>query len=80
MELLTLNLNKKLFREKLELSAMSYLDPDQGDSLARLSSAYEIMDGFSLSLGSDIFSGDITGRFGQYRGNTQVWTRLKYHF
>lgn len=76
----TLNISKKLLREKLTLSAMVYLDPDVGDSLSRVSSEYRIMDDLSLFFGSDIFRGDREGSFGRYRDNTQVWTKIKYYF
>ena len=76
----TLSLSKKLFREKLTLSALLYMDTGMGDSLSRLSSEYRLVDDLSLFFGSDIFQGDRDGSFGQYKDNTQVWTKVKYHF
>ncbi|MEH0020169.1 MAG: DUF1302 family protein [Desulfobacter sp.] len=76
----TLSVSKNLFREKLTLTALIYWDPDVGDSLTRLSSEYQIMDDLSIFLGSDIFQGDRDGSFGRYKDNTQVWTKIKYHF
>ncbi|MCG8618337.1 MAG: hypothetical protein MI802_19140 [Desulfobacterales bacterium] len=79
-DIATLNLSKDLLREKLTLSALIYLDPDIGDSLTRLSSEYQIMDDLSIFFGSDLFFGDREGSFGQYKDNTQVWTKIKYYF
>ncbi len=76
----TFNLSRDLFREKLTLSVMLYYDLDIHDSLARLSADYKPVDGCTLSFGADIFSGDREGDFGQYKDNTQVWTKLKYYF
>ena len=76
----TLNLSKKLLREKFTVSGMHYYDLDEGDSLTRFSGEYELKDGFSLFIGSDIFKGDRAGDFGRYRDNTQVWAKVKYSF
>lgn len=78
--MVTANISKKLFREKLILSGMHYLNLDEKDSLTRLSSEYQVMDGFSLFFGSDIFTGKRSGGFGRYKDNTQVWARAKYSF
>jgi hypothetical protein len=78
--MVTVNLSRKLLRERLILSGMHYYTMDVGDSLTRLSGEYEVMDGFSLFLGSDIFKGDREGDYGRYRDNTQVWVKAKYSF
>lgn len=78
--MITANISKKLFREKLTLSGMHYLNLNEKDSLTRLSSEYQVSDGFSLFFGSDIFKGEKTGNFGKYKENTQVWLKAKYSF
>ncbi len=78
--MVTFNLSKKLLREKFTVSGMHYYNLDEGDSLTRLSVEYELKDGFSLFIGSDIFKGDRAGDFGKYRDNTQVWAKAKYSF
>ncbi len=78
--LVTLNLSKDLFREKVTISAMHYRDLNFMDSLTRVSTEYQPVDGCILSIGADIFSGDKNGDFGKYKNNTQVWTKIKYHF
>ena len=76
----TLSVSKDLFREKLTLSAMGFLDLDVKDRLLRLTAEYQLMDNLEIFLGSDIFSGDRQGTYGRYKDNTQVWTKIKYHF
>ena len=77
--MVTASISKKLFREKLILSGMHYFNLNEQDSLTRLSSEYQVMDGLSLFLGTDIFQG-CTGSFGRYTENTQVWVKAKYNF
>ena len=78
--MVTLNLSKKLLREKLTMSGMHYYNLDKGDSLTRLSGEYELKDGLSLFIGSDIFKGNETGDFGKYKNNSQLWVKAKYSF
>jgi hypothetical protein len=59
---------------------MHYRDLNFMDSLTRVSAEYQPVDGCILSIGADIFSGDKNGDFGKYKNNTQVWTKIKYHF
>ena len=59
---------------------MHYFNMDIKDSFTRLSAEYQVMDGFSLFFGSDIFTGDREGDFGRYKDNTQVWAKAKYSF
>ncbi len=76
----TVSLSKDLFREKLTLSAFGYLDIDVKDRLVRLSAEYQFIDNLEVFFGTDIFAGDRTGSYGRYKDNTQVWTKIKYHF
>ena len=78
--MVTFNLSKKLLREKLTLSGMHYFNMDIKDSFTRLSAEYQVMDGFSLFFGSDIFTGDREGDFGRYKDNTEVWAKARYSF
>ena len=79
-KILTFTLSKDLFREKLTLSAMTFLDMDLWDSLTRLTAEVELMEGLSLFIGTDIFRGDRDGTYGRYRDDTQAWTKIEYHF
>jgi len=76
----TFNISKDLFREKLTLSALGYMDIDVKDRLVRLTAEYQFIDNLEVFLGTDIFAGDRTGSYGRYKDNTQVWTKIKYHF
>lgn len=78
--MVTVSISKKLFREKLILFGMHYFNLNEQDSLTRLSSEYQVMDGLSLFLGTDIFTGCQSGSFGRYTENTQVWAKVKYNF
>ncbi len=77
---LTLSLSKDLFREKLTLSGSVFRDVDVNDSLIRLTAEYRFMDNLEFFVGTDIFSGDRQGTYGRYKDNTQVWTKITYHF
>lgn len=76
----TVNVSKNLFREKLTLSAFGYMDIDVEDRLVRLTAEYQFIDNLEVFLGADIFAGDRKGAYGRYKDNTQVWTKIKYHF
>lgn len=78
--MITASISKKMFREKLTLSGILFLNMDEKDSLTRISAEYQIRDGFSLFLGSDIFKGTRSGSFGRYKNNTQGWVKAKYSF
>ena len=75
----TLNVTKKLLREKLELRCMSYIGLDHQDGYVRASADYALADGFHLVVGSDAFFGD-EGTYAQYTDNTEVWVKAKYSF
>lgn len=76
----TFSVSKDLFREKLTLSALGYMDIDVKDRLVRLTAEYQFIDNLELFLGTDIFAGDRKGSYGRYKDNTQVWTKITYHF
>lgn len=77
--LVTLNISKKLLNQILTLSNMIYCDVNDGEFYNRSKVEYEVSDGFFVSAGLDIFSGN-DGQFGVYRDNTQFWFRMKYSF
>jgi hypothetical protein len=76
----TFSVSKDLFREKLTLSALGYMDIDVKDRLVRLTAEYQFIDDLEVFLGTDIFAGDRKGSYGRYKDNTQVWTKITYHF
>ena len=69
-----------LLRETLHLELFSYIGLTNGDALIRPKITYDFDDSFSILLGSNIFIGDIEGRFGQYKDNSMGYVKLKYSF
>ncbi len=67
-------------RETLHLELFSYVGLNYGDALIRPKVTYDISDGFSILLGSNIFVGDERGMFGRYGDNSMIYTKLKYNF
>jgi predicted DNA-binding protein YlxM (UPF0122 family) len=69
-----------MFRETLHLELFSYIGLTNGDALIRPKITYDFDDSFSILLGSNIFTGDEKGRFGQYNDNSMAYIKLKYSF
>ena len=77
--LATFSISKSLFRNTLTLSAFGYVGVNDRELFNRSSMDYELTDGLHLEAGIDVFAGD-DGMFGQYKDNTEVWTKAKYSF
>jgi hypothetical protein len=77
--LVTLNISKKLLRETLTLSKMSYFGINKREFFVRTSGDYSITDGIYLLCGIDLFFGD-KGTIGQYDNNDEFWVKVKYAF
>lgn len=77
---ITLNLSKKLFREKLKISNMIYIGTNTSDIFDRASIDFELTDGFHFFAGADIFAGKENGIYGQYKDNSQGWVKLRFSF
>ena len=69
----TLNIQKKMLRDNLEISNMVYLNITDNDGYDRFSAEYMLTDNFSLTGGTDIF-------FDTFRKNRSVWLKGKYSF
>lgn len=69
-----------MFRETLHLELFSYIGLTNNDALIRPKISYDFDDSFSILLGSNIFIGDESGRFGQYKDNSMAYVKLKYSF
>jgi len=69
-----------MFRETLHLELFSYIGLTNGDALIRPKITYDFDDSFSILLGSNIFTGDENGRFGQYKDNSMGYIKIKYNF
>lgn len=68
------------FSDYLSLELFAYVGLDPVDALLRPSVSYTIEDGVNLKAGADIFLGDSSGQYGQYRDNTLVSVSLSYYF
>ncbi len=77
---MTLLARYDILRETLHLELFSYMGLTNEDALIRPKITYDFDDSFSILLGSNIFVGDDRGRFGQYKDNSMVYTKLKYSF
>ncbi|MCD4726803.1 MAG: hypothetical protein K8R46_04025 [Pirellulales bacterium] len=69
-----------MFRETLHLELFTYIGLTNKDALIRPKITYDFDDSFSILLGSNIFIGDENGRFGQYKNNSMLYTKIKYSF
>ncbi|NOZ45856.1 MAG: hypothetical protein GXO79_03650 [Chlorobi bacterium] len=69
-----------ILRETLHLELFSYIGLTYEDALIRPKITYDFDDSFSILLGSNIFVGDRNGRFGQYKDNSMIYTKIKYSF
>lgn len=69
-----------MLRETLHLELFSYVGLTNQDALIRPKITYDFGDSFSILLGSNIFIGDEDGRFGQYKNNSMLYTKIKYSF
>lgn len=71
---------KDYFREKLWLELFAYAGLSKGDALIRPKIRYDFADGFDVQLGANIFTGDESGRFGQFKDNSMIYWKVKYSF
>jgi hypothetical protein len=78
----TLRAGRSFFRETLNLSAWCFLDLQDFDTAASVSADYALTDAFSLSLGSDFFTGGIENRgtYGAYKDLNCLWIKGIFRF
>ena len=76
---MTVLASKNFLRETLRLELFSYIRLNNSDALIRPKITYDLVDGFELLLGANIFVGD-SARFGQYDNNDMVYAKVKYSF
>lgn len=77
--MMTVSLEKNLFRETLKLSSFSFIGLEEGDTFTRTSLDYALSDATHLLLGIDIFTGD-EGYLAAFSENDQLWLKFKYNF
>ena len=77
----TLSISKKLFSERLELSASAVLMLTDFDSAIKLSGEYSLSDSMFLKLGGYFFNrGKEKGTYGQYEDYTSLYLQARYAF
>ncbi len=77
---MTFRAQYNLLRETLHLELFSYIGLTNEDALIRPKITYDFDDSFSILLGSNIFVGNESGRFGQYHDNSMIYAKIKYNF
>jgi hypothetical protein len=76
----TFLIKNQYLNDTLTLEIFSYFGLNPKDALIRPKITYSVSDGFDASLGTNFFIGDKEGRFGQFKGNSMIYTQLKYSF
>lgn len=77
---MTFRAQYNLLRETLHLELFSYIGLTNEDALIRPKITYDFDDSFSILMGSNIFVGNESGRFGQYHDNSMIYAKIKYNF
>jgi len=75
----TFLISKDFLRETLHLEMFSYFDLNNDGSLLRPKISYDLIDGFNIIAGFNIFNGKV-GKFGQYDDNDMIYSKIKYSF
>ncbi|MCF7928320.1 MAG: hypothetical protein K9L68_05060 [Spirochaetales bacterium] len=76
----TFRMQDSYFSDVLTLELFSYVGFDPADALLRPSVTWSFEDGVDLSVGSEIFLGDESGRFGRYGDNTLAYLSANWYF
>lgn len=75
----TFRLATDFLRQTLKMELFAYLGLSNADALVRFKVSYDIADGLTLMLGTDLFFGE-SGTFGQYDRNDMVYSKIKFSF
>lgn len=79
VDTLTFLMSRDFLRETLKLELFSYLGMNDNGSLIRPKISYDLIDGFKILAGLNIFNGD-RGSYGQYDDNDMIYSKIKYSF
>ncbi|MDI9245328.1 DUF1302 family protein [Marinobacter sp. CHS3-4] len=71
-EMVTLLLRRDAFNNALQLEALSIYDVDVKDSLIQLEAEYTAATNVVIRAGSDLFFGERSGTFGQFRDESRI--------
>ena len=78
---ITLQLQKLLLNQNVELSLSGYFSPSDRDAYLRPHIRYKYTDHLSLEAGANIFLGEKSHTFfGQFKDNTNIYTAVRYSF
>ncbi len=78
---ITLQLNKKLMNQNLELTLSGYCSPSDQDAYFRPCILYKYTDHLLLECGANIFFGSkLQTFFGQFENNTNIYSAVRYSF
>ncbi len=75
----TFLMSQDFLRETLKLELFSYIGMNDNGSLIRPKISYDLIDGFQILAGFNIFNGD-SGSYGQYDDNDIIYSKIKYSF
>ena len=79
--LLTARVSKRYHSDKVRLSLFTFYSPSDEDIYVRGSSAYLPTDNLTITVGLNIFGGGKSHtEFGQFEGNDNIYTRVRYAF
>ncbi len=76
---LTVLAGDDFLHDTLHLELFSYIGVSDGDALVRPKMSYDLVDGFEILVGADVFIGD-QGMFGDFDENDMVYAKVKYSF
>jgi hypothetical protein len=80
-QLATMRVTKLMLQQNLELSLFAFYSPSDHDYHVRPRIAYKISDRWKVVCGYNLFGGrDDYTQFGQFKGDSSVYARLRYSF
>ncbi|MBU2647280.1 hypothetical protein KKI24_21420 [bacterium] len=75
----TFLMSRDFLRETLKLELFSYIGMNDNGSLIRPKMTYDLMDGFQIVAGFNIFTGN-KGTYGQFDDKDMIYSKIKYAF
>ncbi len=74
----TLRVHRDLAGDRIRLRAEVLADLQRGDLMARPAIEWKTSDRFSMTVGADLFAGDVSGLFGQFGNQTRIWMKAGF--